>query len=65
MEKFDISIKQLIDCVKKQNQVLAQHAHAINALVLRADLISGITNSKSQYYQDLFVLKETKNSRTP
>lgn len=63
MEKFDISIKQLIDCVKNQNQVLAQHAHAINTLMLRADLITGITNSKSQYYQDLFVLKETGYKR--
>jgi FkbM family methyltransferase len=63
MEKFDISIKQLIDCVKNQNQALAQHAHAINTLMLRADLITGITNSKSQFYQDLFVLKETGYKR--
>ena len=63
MENAISILKEVVAAVESQNQIIARHEHAIKALLLRSDLISGITNSKSQYYQDLFVLKETGYKR--
>ena len=63
MENAISILKEVVAAVECQNQIIARHEHAIKALLLRSDLISGITNSKSQYYQDLFVLKETGYKR--
>lgn len=56
-------LNEIINFINAQQQHLAAHEKRINKLALQSQLVKGVTNSKSQFLQDLFVLNECGNKR--
>lgn len=60
MSDVSAIINQIIDVIKKESQKTAQLAFLLNKINLRCELAAGATGSKSQFFQDLFVLQQTQ-----
>jgi FkbM family methyltransferase len=56
-------LNEIVNFINVQQQHLIAHEKRINKLTLQTQLIRNITNSKSQFLQDLFVQQECGNKR--